>query len=288
VLQFGERLFPDIGRGGAFNDDGIERMCDTARRRDLVTRAVTLAAILGVLLPAAAAASRLATDGTRTAIERAVAPAFDGPQRCVLVLVTSKDGGNWGTFSFNGNNLGSCTHWAFNGVDIAHRVRGRWQNVTSGSADIPCGRLGIPVAVRLDLHLPCAVTGSSKRRPRHQPIYFFFNVALIIKAPGQPVQTEVIRPSTIGLFADGSWYLEKLRWTGWGSKVAHANGISNASNGIPSQAQGKRIKTPAQITLSHPGRFFGRTVYRCYQLTVPPPATDLHGCLTGHNGYWLI
>jgi hypothetical protein len=116
------------------------------------------------------------------------------------------------------------------------------------------------------------------------------NVAALIKAPGQPLQTdtEVIRPSTIFLFADGSWVLQNLRWTGWGSEVAHADGISSASNGNPSQAQGQRLKTPAQITLSHPGLFFGRTVYRCYQLTVPPPATDLHGCLTGHNGYWSI
>jgi hypothetical protein len=251
---------------------------------------VTLATILGVTLSATAAASRLATDGTRTAIERAVAPAVASgvPQRCLLALLTTKDGGDWGTVGFNEHNLHSCIRWAFNGVSIAHRIGGRWQYVASGSADIPCGRLGIPVAVRVDLRLPCAVTGSGKRRPRHQAIYFFSNVAAIIKAPSQPVQTEVIRPSTIYLFADGSWVLEKLRWTGWGAKVARANGTSSASNGNPSQAQGQRIKTPAQITLSHPGRFFGRTVYRCYQLTVPPPATDLHGCLTGLNGYWSL
>jgi hypothetical protein len=122
----------------------------------------------------------------------------------------------------------------------------------------------------------------------HQPIYFFGSVAATIKMPGMPVQGEVIRPSRIYLFADGSWLLEKLRWTGWGSKVAHANGISSASTGNPSQAQGKRIKTPAQITLSSRGRFFGREVYRCYRLKVQPPATDLHACLTGHHGYWFF
>lgn len=265
-------------------------MCGSVRWRELVTRAVTLAMILGVLLSATASASRPATDGTRTAIERAVARAvaFAVPQRCLLALVTTKDGGAWGTLGFNEQNLRSCVHWAFNGVSIAHRVSGRWRYVVSGSADIPCGRLGIPVAVRLDLRLPCAVTGSSPGGLRNQPIYFFASVAAIIKAPGQPIETEVIRPSTIDLFADGSWVLEKLRWTGWGTTVAHANGVSSASNGNPSQAQGQRIKTPAQITLSHPGSFFGRTIYRCYQLTVPPPATDLHGCLTGHNGYWSI
>jgi hypothetical protein len=118
------------------------------------------------------------------------------------------------------------------------------------------------------------------------PTYFWASVASIIKAPSQPVEPEVIRPSTIFLFADGSWALIKLHWTGWGSKVAHGKGISSASSGNPDQAHGKRTNTPAQITLSKPGRFFGREVYRCYQLHVRPPATDLHGCLNGHKGYW--
>jgi hypothetical protein len=123
-------------------------------------------------------------------------------------------------------------------------------------------------------------------KPR--PTYFWDSVASTIKAPGQAIQPEVIRPSTIFLFADGSWALIKLKWSGWGSKVAHGTGTSSASNGNPSQAQGKRTNTPAQITLSKPGRFFGREVYRCYQLKVRPPATDLHGCLSGHKGYWYF
>jgi hypothetical protein len=53
--------------------------------------------------------------------------------------------------------LHSCLKWAANGVAIDHRVNGRWRWVASGSAEMPCGRLGIPVAVREDLRLPCAV-----------------------------------------------------------------------------------------------------------------------------------
>lgn len=116
---------------------------------------ITLMIAVGLVVPAVAVASRAATGSTRTAIERAVAPAYSGPQRCRLVDVTTKDGGNWATMSFNPANERSCGRWAFNGVDIAHRARGRWHNVTSGSAQIPCGRIGVPVAVRRDLHLPC-------------------------------------------------------------------------------------------------------------------------------------
>jgi len=251
-----------------------------------LTIALTLAVVL--VAPGAAVARQIMTGSTKTAIVRTVPTALPTPQRCLVVYVTTKDGGNWATMGFNNAMQHSCIHWAANGVAIAHRVNGRWQYVASGSADIPCGRLDVPVAVRLDLGLPCDATASSPGGPRNQPIYFFVNVAAIIKAPSQPVQTEVIRPSTIYLFADGSWVLEKLHWTGWDTNVAHANGISSASNGNPTQAQGQRIKIPAQITLSHPGSFFGHTVYRCYQLTVPPPATDLRGCLTVHNGYWSI
>jgi hypothetical protein len=133
---------------------------------------------------------------------------------------------------------------------------------------------------------PAASATSQTRVRLPQPIYFWGSVANIIRAPGLPPQPEVIRPSVIFLFADGSWDIDHLHWKGWGSSAAHASGISSASNGIPSQAQGKRLKTPGQITLSHPGRFYGREVYRCFALTVLPPATDLHGCLEGHGGYY--
>lgn len=118
-------------------------------------RIITTIIAFGLVMPAVAVASRVATGSSRTAIERAVAPGYDGPQRCLLVEVTTRDGGNWATISFNPANERSCEGRQFNGLDIAHRAHGRWHNVTSGSAQIPCGRLGIPVAVRQDLHLPC-------------------------------------------------------------------------------------------------------------------------------------
>ena len=260
----------------------------TMRRFSIGRLTIALAVAAMLVAPGAAVARRIVTGSTKTAIVRVVPTALPTPQRCLVVYVTTKDGGNWATMGFNNAMLHSCIRWASNGVAVVHRVGGRWRFVSAGSSEIPCGRLGIPVAVGLDLHVPCRATGSSPGGPRNQPIYFFDNVAAIIKAPSQPIEPEVIRPSTIYLFADGSWVLEKLQWTGWGTQVAHANSVSSASNGNPSQAQGQRIETPAQITLSHPGSFFGHTVYRCYQLTVPAPATDLHGCLTGHNGYWSI
>ena len=131
------------------------------------------------------------------------------------------------------------------------------------------------------------VTGANTRpkKPAKQ-VYFWRNLAAIVRAPGQPPQAEVVRPSLIYLFADGSWVIDHLHWTGWGSSVAQANGISSASTGNPSQAGGKRITTPGKISLSNPVQFYGHEVYRCFKLTVPAPATSLHGCLTGHSGSW--
>ncbi|HWF72931.1 MAG TPA: hypothetical protein VG186_06285 [Solirubrobacteraceae bacterium] len=133
-----------------------------------------------------------------------------------------------------------------------------------------------------------ALGGSAAGARPPQPVYFWESVAATISAPGQVPQPEVIRPKLIFLSADGSWDIEHLHWTGWGTSTAHATGISSASNGIPNEAAGKRIKTPGSITLSRPGRFHGREVYRCFKLSVPSPATSVHGCLQGHGSYYLI
>lgn len=132
------------------------------------------------------------------------------------------------------------------------------------------------------------VLPAAAQRALPQPIYFWGSVAATIRAPGQPPEPEVTRPALIFIFADGSWAIERLHWTGWGSSVAHATGTSSASNGIPNMAEGKRIKAPAQITLSSPGRFYGHEVYRCVVLTVPPPATNEHLCLKDQHGYWFL
>lgn len=125
-------------------------------REQIVKRIIVIVIALGLIVPALAVASRIATGSTRAAIERVVAPQGSSiPQRCVFVEVTTKDGGNWAIYGFNSANYRSCGRWGFNGVDIVQRAHGQWKAVTSGSAMIPCGRFAIPVAVRQDLHLPC-------------------------------------------------------------------------------------------------------------------------------------
>jgi hypothetical protein len=93
----------------------------------------------------------------------------------------------------------------------------------------------------------------------------------------------VMRPAGLYLFEDGSWLLKNLQWSGWGASVARASGISSSSDCKPNCATGTRTDTPAQFTVSSPGRVLGHEVYRCYQLVVPPPASNLHGCL-GRTG----
>ena len=119
---------------------------------------ITITIVLGLVLPAVAVASRVATGSTRNAIDRAAAPQLPAgiPERCLFAQVTTKDGGNWAEVGLNGlRGFRSCGRWEFHRVDIERRTRGRWHYVTSGSARIPCGQFGIPVAVRQDLHLAC-------------------------------------------------------------------------------------------------------------------------------------
>ena len=150
-------------------------------------------------------------------------------------------------------------------------------------------RLILIAALGLGLALPAM---AQARASLPQPIYFWGSAAATISVPkglGTAPNFRVIRPSLIYMFADGSWDIDHLRWSGWGSSVAHATGISSASNGIPDLAHGKRTKTPARITLSNPGRFQGHEVYRCFTLTVPSyPASDQHLCLTGQGGYYYL
>jgi hypothetical protein len=120
-----------------------------------VKRIISVCVALGLVMPAAAVASRVATGSTRTAVIRAAGSFFTRiPRRCLTVEVTTKDGGNWATVSFNAANIRSCERSAFNSVAIVHRAHRRWHDVGAGSL-IYCGRLGIPVAVRHDLTMPC-------------------------------------------------------------------------------------------------------------------------------------
>ncbi len=122
-----------------------------------------------------------------------------------------------------------------------------------------------------------------------QPVYFWESTAATIAGPGQQSLPPVIAPKTIALFADGSWDVERLRWSGWGSSVARATGISSASNGIPNQAEGKRITSAARVTLSDPGKFEGREVYRCFTLTIAShPSSNQHLCLKHEGDSWYL
>jgi hypothetical protein len=107
------------------------------------------------------------------------------------------------------------------------------------------------------------------------PTYFFSDNSTPINSRNHLV----MRPSGFALFLDGQWVLQHLRWTGWGSAVARATGISNSDTDIPNVASGRRIKTWADMTLSSPVRWRGHEVYSCFKILVPPPAGDLGGCV---------
>jgi hypothetical protein len=118
-----------------------------------------------------------------------------------------------------------------------------------------------------------------------QPVYFFTNTT----QPLDKTNKLVIKPSSFLMFQDGGWVLQKLKWTHWGSKVARATGISNASDGIPNMAEGKRTMSPARVTLSKPGRFRGHEVYHCFTLTVPAHhESDQHLCIKRLGSLYLL
>lgn len=124
---------------------------------------ITFTIMAGLLLPALAAAERVATGSEQKAIDRAAqapdrAAHVPGiPDRCLLAEVTTKDGGNWANVSSNAaaHSLPLCANHVFDGFDIVRRTHGHWHYVTGGSVPIQCAHIGIPIAVRKDLRLLC-------------------------------------------------------------------------------------------------------------------------------------
>ncbi len=163
----------------------------------------------------------------------------------------------------------------------------------STRADVGAVGLLIALALALTGLIPASAsanpyqgTAGVDRGQGAGPIYFWANLGYPVKSPvrGFP-NPPVIRPSTFIIFEDGSWEIEKLHWTGWGSPVAKATGKSNADTDEPNVAEGKRIITSAKVILYDPGTFRGRRVYRCIRIKLEKPAKFPTSCLqrTGNS-----
>jgi hypothetical protein len=123
--------------------------------------------------------------------------------------------------------------------------------------------------------VPQATASSARARTT----YFF--ASPFDQLPGR----YVTRTRTLPIFVDGRWTLTGLRWTRWGARTTRATGMSVSSDA----ASGRVVKTRARVTLSNPGPFAGRTVYRCIAVAVPRPASfGPRRCLrrTGATAYF--
>lgn len=202
----------------------------TTRRFSIARLTIALTLTMMFVVPAVAVARRIVTGNTKTAIVRLVPTALPTPQRCLVVYVTTKDGGNWATVGFNKAMLHSCIRWAADGVAIAHRVDGRWRYVASGSADIPCGRLGIPVAVRNDLTLPCAVSAPPQKSGRFPVIGCNARGADPSPAPIAAYAPSRCYLSRVGPGAPGYGdavnlqSIAHVQWEHWGANTATGRG----------------------------------------------------------------
>lgn len=131
-----------------------------------------------------------------------------------------------------------------------------------------------------------AAPAGARSYPNSAEIAFYGDIGNAVNSPYRK-NPLLVRPSTLLLAEDGSVALVDLRWSGWGTSAAHATGIWSASNGIPSQATGKRTTSPARLTLSNPGRVLGHRVYRCIKWTPSHPKRDVwaaHECIRRIRG----
>lgn len=121
---------------------------------------------------------------------------------------------------------------------------------------------------------PAAAGGASSSA---RQISFYGDIGNIINSRN-PL---LVRPSTLLLAEDGSVALVHLRWSGWGTSVARATGVWNASNCTPSCATGKLTTSPARLMLSSLTLVGSHWVYRCFRISPPHPRLDIedHGCI---------
>jgi hypothetical protein len=149
--------------------------------------------------------------------------------------------------------------------------------------------IGVAVALAAAVCVCAGSAGASGVRASgvgaSRQIVFYSNLADSVPGTRYNRNSPRVRPTRVLMFADGSWVIEKLRWSSWGGAVARATGISSASTGVPDQATAPRIKSAAELVVSHPERLLGRELYGCYQLTDPSyPRSDQHECLKHSYG----
>jgi hypothetical protein len=108
---------------------------------------VTIAAAATMVIAPAAFAHRLATSseraamlyhpGNRTGSPGSVAEPKSFPARCAYAdIATVVKGSQWGGYTFN-NHAAGCSRFGFDGVDIEHKIDGRWYMLWEGSDGFP-------------------------------------------------------------------------------------------------------------------------------------------------------
>lgn len=139
--------------------------------------------------------------------------------------------------------------------------------------------LGVMAAVLMLV----APAGAAPSHPNSGPISFYSDFGNMANK-----DSLAVLPTILLLTEDGSVALINLKWSGWGTSIAHATGTWSASNGIPDQATGKRTTSPARLTLSSPGLVLGHRVYRCFQIYPPHPHRDIedHGCMQWQGRFY--
>lgn len=118
--------------------------------------------------------------------------------------------------------------------------------------------------------------------PGSGPLSFYGDIGGVI---GNQSST-VVHPSSLMLTENGSVALIHLQWSDWGKGIARATGVWSASSCTPNCAAGKRMTSPARLTLWSPGLVSGHWVYRCFQIDPRHPKRDIsdRACIQG-DGY---
>ncbi len=94
---------------------------------------------------------------------------------------------------------------------------------------------------------------------------------------GQSPSDPVYRPRLLAVAGEGSFVVEKMRWSSWGRRSARGRGVGAQDDCVPDCATGTFHRAPARVRLWRPRSRCGNRIWKRMTLTWTDGAPAIDG-----------
>lgn len=105
---------------------------------------------------------------------------------------------------------------------------------------------------------------------------------------GQSPSDPVYRPRLLGVAGEGSFVVEKMRWSSWGRRSARGRGIGAQDDCLPDCATGTFHRAPARVRLWRPRSRCGNRIWTRMTLTWTEGAPTVDGRRGSRRVVWEL